>query len=151
MRVIDDGSLNGYQLGAIETTLLAKTTQTIFHLHRVHTVTFLVTSGTVEFTVANGVIRAAAGDYIAVPIGVPYTFSNPFEASATFHCTFTPSSLVDYFRDMSKLTKGAQPPEKTEWLALMTRYGIETVDMEEAKERSERAPPAVLKSFGETK
>jgi hypothetical protein len=52
---------------------------------------------------------------------------------------------------MSKLTKGAQPPEKAEWLALMTRYGIETVDMEEAKEKSERAPPGVLKSFGETK
>ena len=130
VRVIDDGSLNGHRLGAIEVTLLPRTTQTQAHVHRLYTVTFLVTSGTVEFKVDSGVFRAAAGDYIAVPIGVPYTFSNPFESSATFHCAFTPSTLIDYFREMAAMTQAAKPPEISEWVKLMARYQIEPVEMD---------------------
>jgi quercetin dioxygenase-like cupin family protein len=129
VRVIDDGSLSGGQLGAIEVTLLPRTTQTQPHVHRLYTVNFLVTSGTVEFKVDSGVFRASTNDYIAVPIGVPYTFSNPFDSSATFHTTFTPASLINYFREMAALSKAAKPPEMDEWIKLMARYQIEPVDM----------------------
>jgi quercetin dioxygenase-like cupin family protein len=129
VRVIDDGSLNGHQLGAIEATLPARTTQTPPHVHKRYTVTFLVTSGTIEFKVNQGVLRASEGDYMGVPLGAPYTFSNPFDAPASFHCAFTPSGLVDYFRELDQLTKQPGGLKMDQWIKVMARFGIDAVDL----------------------
>ncbi len=44
-----------------------------------------------------------AGSCVTVPTGTAHTFSNPFDAPATFINTLTPDLYIQYFRDLGKL------------------------------------------------
>jgi quercetin dioxygenase-like cupin family protein len=68
-----------------------------------HDETFLVTKGTVRFTVPEApglegkIIDAKTGDYVVVPTRAPHTFSNETDEEARFVNTFTPvSSTLPY-------------------------------------------------------
>ncbi len=127
VRVLDDGSLNAQALGMVQSTIPPRTFQTPPHVHTRHAISFLVTEGTLEFTIANGLYRASAGDYITVPIGAPYTFSNPFETRAVYCCIFAPGTFIGYYRDLAELTKlGPLQPEPMK--KLMEKYGMQLVE-----------------------
>jgi len=86
-----------------------------------HDETFLITSGTLRFTLGDTYKDARVGDYVVVPVGAPHTFANVSDAPAEFFSTFTPAYYVNYFRETAKLSaEGRSSPEEV--LSVMLRY-----------------------------
>jgi mannose-6-phosphate isomerase-like protein (cupin superfamily) len=103
MRVLEDGSRTDQRLGVAEVTVPPGTPGPPQHIHRMHDETFLILSGAARFTVGERNHDLHRGDYLVVPIGVPHTFSNPFEEPVVFFNTFTPAYYINYFRDVARL------------------------------------------------
>jgi hypothetical protein len=72
-------------------------------------------------------MRASAGTFVMVPIGVRHTFSNPTDKSARFLNTFTPPRYIHYFEEMSKLLQAGVPLNSPQIPALMASYDTEVV------------------------
>ena len=72
------------------------------HVHRDHDEVFIVTQGKLRFTSATENVDVEAGSCVTVPVGTPHTFSNPFDAPATFIGTMTPDLYIEYFRDLGR-------------------------------------------------
>ena len=68
----------------------------------------VVTAGKLRFTSGEQSVDVEAGSVVVVPIGVPHTFSNPFDVPAVMLNTFTPDLYIQYFRDLSTLPVGPQ-------------------------------------------
>lgn len=102
-RILEDGSHTGHRLGLLEAALPPGPASPPQHVHHEHDEVFIVTSGKVRFTSGDEHVDAEAGTVVVVPIGVPHTFSNPFERAALFIATLTPDLFVQYFRDLTKL------------------------------------------------
>ncbi len=125
MRIREDGSHTGHRIGVVEGTLPPGTDGPPQHIHRQHTETFYVVSGTVRFTCAAEYIDVTTGGMLTAPIGVPHTFSNPDpDVSATFMCTVAADLYIAYFRDLAALTRSGDADEQTH-LDLMARYATE--------------------------
>jgi mannose-6-phosphate isomerase-like protein (cupin superfamily) len=105
IRVLEDGSRTNSRFGAVEITVPPHTDQTPHHLHRMHDETFLVTKGRLRFWSGDDHHDVGAGGYVIVTVGARHTFANPFDETAVFFNTFTPSYFVDYLRELSKLTE----------------------------------------------
>jgi mannose-6-phosphate isomerase-like protein (cupin superfamily) len=103
VRVIEDGSHTGHRLGLVECTVPAGPAQPPQHIHHEHDEVFIVTAGTLRFTSGTESIDVTAGSTVVVPVGTPHTFSNPFDAPATFLNTYTPDLYIQYFRDLAQL------------------------------------------------
>ncbi len=78
------------------------------HIHRDHDEVFIVTLGKLRFTSGAENVDAEAGACVTVPAGTPHTFSNPFDAPATFIGTMTPDLYIEYFRDLGRLPVNEQ-------------------------------------------
>ncbi len=94
------------------------------HIHRQHTETFYVVSGTVRFTCAAEYIDVTTGGMLTAPIGVPHLSNPDPDVSATFMCTVAPDLYIAYFRDLAALTQSGDADEQTH-LDLMARYATE--------------------------
>jgi len=128
MRILEDGSHTGQRLGLLEATLPPGPVSPPQHVHHEHDEVFIVTGGAVRFTSGDESVDAAAGTVVVVPIGVPHTFSNPFEQTATFIGTLTPDLYVQYFRDLSKLPVNDQGQLNPADIArTMSHYATEVV------------------------
>jgi len=121
IRVLEDGSRTDNRIGAIASMMPPGVAGPPQHRHLMHDETFLITSGTLRFTLGETHRDAGVGDYIVVPIGAPHTFANVSAAPVEFLSTFTPAFYVNYFREMAALSaKGQSSPEEV--LAVMQRY-----------------------------
>jgi len=123
-RVLEDGSLTDDRIGAVEITVPPKTAQTPQHLHRMHDETFLVTCGSLRFTVGDTDHDLHTGDYVVVPTGASHTFSNPFNETAVFFNSFTPAYYVNYLRDLAELY-AKQGLSQESILRVMAKYATE--------------------------
>jgi len=86
-----------------------------------HDETFLITKGTLQFTLGDHHRNAKAGDYVVVPVGAPHTFKNASSEPVEFFSTFTPAYYVNYFREIARLiAKSLLTP--AEHRLLMLRY-----------------------------
>src|ERR671936_946682 len=54
------------------------------HFHKRHVDAFYVLEGELEFTVDDEIVRAPAGTYVAAPIEVVHSFTNPGPGRAHF-------------------------------------------------------------------
>lgn len=61
-----------------------------------------------RFTSGDDAVDAGVGTVVTVPIGVPHTFSNPFDETAVFIGTMTPDLYIQYFRDLAQFAKDNQ-------------------------------------------
>jgi mannose-6-phosphate isomerase-like protein (cupin superfamily) len=128
MRILEDGSHTGHRLALMEATLPPGPSGPPQHVHHEHDEVFIVTAGTVRFTSGDEHFDAEAGTVVVVPIGVPHTFSNPFEQTAAFIGTLTPDLYVQYFRDLSKLPLNDQGQlNPTDVARTMSRYATDVV------------------------
>jgi mannose-6-phosphate isomerase-like protein (cupin superfamily) len=128
LRIIEDGSHTGHRLGVVESNLPPGPAQPPQHIHHEHEETFIVTSGKVRFVSGTNSVDAEAGTVVVVPIGVPHTFSNPFDAPAAFIGLMTPDLYIQYFRDLDQLpldTDGMLQPADV--ARTMARYATEVV------------------------
>lgn len=63
-----------------------------------------------------------------MPIGVPHTFSNPFQDQAVFIGTMTPDLYIQYFRDLGQLPLDHQGMLSPADIArAMARYATDVV------------------------
>jgi mannose-6-phosphate isomerase-like protein (cupin superfamily) len=67
------------------------------HVHRRHAESFYVLEGELLFTVGDRELRAAAGSWAQVPLGVPHTFVPVGDAPARFLDVHTPSCGLGTF------------------------------------------------------
>jgi len=89
---------------------------------------FIVTAGQLRFTSGTESVDAAAGTVVVVPIGIPHTFSNPFQETATFIGTMTPDLYIQYFRDVGQLPKDDHGmPNRADTARTMARYATDVV------------------------
>jgi mannose-6-phosphate isomerase-like protein (cupin superfamily) len=108
VRIIEDGSHTGHRLGLIEAAIPPGPGGPPQHLHRDHDEVVIVTHGKLRFTSGADSVDAQAGACVPVPAGTPHTFSNPFDAPATFIVTLTPDLYIEYFRDLGRLPVNEQ-------------------------------------------
>ena len=128
LRIVEDGSHTGHRLGVVESTLPPGPAQPPQHVHHEHDETFIVTAGKVRFTTGTDFVDAEAGTVVVVPIGVPHTFSNPFEEPATFIGLMTPDLYIQYFRDIGQLPLDRQGMlEPVDVARVMAHYATEVV------------------------
>lgn len=121
IRVLEDGSRTDNRIGAVASMMPAGVVGPPQHRHLMHDETFLITSGTLRFTLGDIHRDATVGDYIVVPVGAPHTFANVSDAPVEFFSTFTPAYYVNYFREIAELSaQGRLSPE--EGLSVMLRY-----------------------------
>jgi quercetin dioxygenase-like cupin family protein len=81
-----------------------------------------------RFTSGAESVEAEAGAVVVAPAGTPHTFSNPFDAPATFLCSVTPDLYIQYFRDLGTLpvdARGQLAPGEVG--RIMARYATEVV------------------------
>jgi len=108
VRIIEDGSHTGHRLGLIEASVPPGPAMPPQHVHRDHDEVFIVTQGKLRFTSGAENVDVEAGSCVTVPVGTPHTFSNPFDAPATFIGTMTPDLYIEYFRDLGRLRVNEQ-------------------------------------------
>ena len=98
------------------------------HIHREHEEGFYVLEGELELTAGTETIRAKAGTFVMVPIGVAHTFGNPSGEPVRFLSTFSPDHYVRYFEDVAPLFAAGAPDPKAVG-AIMARYATEVVGL----------------------
>lgn len=129
MRIVEDGSHTGHRVGVMADRLPPGSGGPPQHIHRQHSETFYVLSGTMRFTSAGEHADVPAGGVVTAPIGIPHTFSNPDPAEwAAFTCTVAPDLSIGYFRELAALIaqRGSlDEVEETDILKVMARYATE--------------------------
>jgi mannose-6-phosphate isomerase-like protein (cupin superfamily) len=123
-RIVEDGTRTDHHSGAAVVTVAPRSPGPPAHVHRAHDEGFFVTSGVMRLTVGDKTIDAPVGAYVAVPRGVPHTFSNPFDETAVMFNIFTPDLYIPYFRDLKALQGGAGLNGPA-ILKIMSRYETE--------------------------
>ncbi len=132
LRIIEDGSPTGHRLGLVESTLQPGPARPPQHVHHEHDEVFLLTACKLRFTSGTESVDVDAGSVVVIPIGVPHTFSNPFQGTAVFIGTMTPDPYIQYFRDIGQLPVGhAGVPDTRDIARTMTRYATEVVQTAE--------------------
>ena len=125
--VLEDGSSTRGTMAVAEFTFPPHSPSPFPHVHHAHEEGFYVLEGELEFKVGEETIRAGAGSFVMVPIGVPHTFSNPGNHPARFLNTFTPPKYISYFEEMSELVAKSGPPTPEQGRAIMARYDTEII------------------------
>jgi mannose-6-phosphate isomerase-like protein (cupin superfamily) len=129
MRILEDGSHTGHRMGVMADCLPPGSGGPPQHIHRQHSETFYVLSGTMRFTSASEYADVPAGGVVTAPIGIPHTFSNPDPAEwATFTCTVAPDLYIGYFRELFTLIAQRGSLDEVEdnaILEVMARYATE--------------------------
>ena len=123
-RIVEDGARTDHHFGAAVVTVAPLSPGPPAHLHREHDEGFFVVSGVMRFAVGDKTFDAPAGSYVAVPRGVPHTFSNPFDETASMFTIFTPDLYIPYFRDLKALQAGVGLNGPA-ILKIMSRYATE--------------------------
>lgn len=128
LTVLEDGTNTRGTMAAAIFTIPPYTPGPFPHVHRVHEEGFYVLEGELEFKADGKTIRAGAGSFVMVPIGVAHTFSNPGETLARFLNTFTPPQYIHYFEEMSELVSRSGPLTLEQGRAIMARYDTEVLE-----------------------
>ena len=123
-RIVEDGARTDHHSGAAVVTVAPRSPGPPTHLHREHDEGFFVVSGVMRFAVGDKTFDAPAGAYVAVPRGVPHTFSNPFDETASMFNIFTPDLYIPYFQDLKALQAGVGLNGPA-ILKIMSRYATE--------------------------
>jgi quercetin dioxygenase-like cupin family protein len=130
MRILEGGLQIDNRMGAMVTTMPAGGTAPPLHRHLMFDETFLITRGTVRFSLGKVQKNLIAGDYVVVPAGAWHTFANASDDTIEFFGTCTPAYYTNYFRELSRLSgEGRLTPEAN--VAVMKRYATEVYSVKE--------------------
>jgi quercetin dioxygenase-like cupin family protein len=82
------------------------------HFHKLHSDSFYVLEGEVEFHVGDQVVHGSPGTYVLAPPGVVHYFRNVSGVPARALNLHTPGGFVEYRRELLALqTQGIEPDE----------------------------------------
>ena len=100
VRIMEDGSHTHHRVGIGEEWLAPGMSGPPQHLNREHEETFVVVSGTVEFTSGHDICCASPGELV--------------------------TALIGFFRDLARLTPGPDGLDPDDIAKVMARYATET-------------------------
>ena len=83
-----------------------------FHFHKLHSDSFYVLEGELEFRVGEQTVHAIAGMYVLAPPNVPHGFRNTGSVPARTLNLHTPGGFAQYWRELTELrAAGAEPDD----------------------------------------
>ena len=130
MRILEGGSQTDNRIGAMMTLMPAGAKGPPMHRHLMFDEAFLITRGTIRFSLGKMEKDVKVGDYVVVPAGAWHTFSNMSGDSVEFFGTCTPAYYANYFRELAVLSaEGRLNPQEN--VAVMRRYATEAFSLEQ--------------------
>lgn len=94
------------------------------HSHTRNEECVYVLEGTLRYSVDELTRDLRPGDWMRTPKGSVHGFSNPHEGKARALIALTPDIGAQYFRDVASIVNAGEPPDRTQLLAVMARYGL---------------------------
>lgn len=94
------------------------------HSHSHNEECVYVLEGTLRYSVGDVTRDLHPGDWMRTPKGSVHGFSNPHEGKARALIALTPDIGLQYFRDVASIVNAGGPPDRTQLLAVMARYGL---------------------------
>jgi len=94
------------------------------HSHTHNEECVYVLEGTLRYSVDDVTRDLRPGDWMRTPKGSVHGFSNPHEGTARALIALTPDIGAQYFRDIASIANAGGPPDRTQLLAVMARYGL---------------------------
>jgi quercetin dioxygenase-like cupin family protein len=120
--LIDGATHEG--MGLFELTVAPGSNVPPPHSHTHNEECVYVLEGTLRYSVDEVTRDLRPGDWMRTPKGSVHGFSNPHEAKARALIMLTPDIGAQYFRDVASIINAGRPPDRTQLLAVMARYGL---------------------------
>lgn len=124
IRYLIDGTAGG-GLGVFELTVPAGSNVPPPHSHTFNEECVYVLAGTLRYSVDGETRDLRPGDWMHTPKGSVHGFINPHPEPARALIVLTPDIGAQYFRDVAAVVNAGGPPDRTQLLAVMARYGLE--------------------------
>ncbi len=123
IRYLIDGAAHA-GMGVFELTVPAGSNVPPPHSHTHNEECVYVLEGTLRYSVDNDIRDLRPGDWMRTPRGSVHGFSNPHTEHARALIVLTPDIGAQYFHDVAKVVNAGGPPDRTQLLAVMARYGL---------------------------
>ena len=123
IRYLIDGAARG-GLGVFELTVPAGSMVPPPHSHTHNEECVYVLEGTLRYAVDDTTRDLRPGEWMHTPRGAVHAFSNPHDETARALIVLTPDIGAQYFRDVATVVNAGGPPDRTQLLAVMARYGL---------------------------
>ena len=123
VRYLIDGAAHA-GMGVFELTVPAGSNVPSPHSHSYNEECVPVLEGTLRYSVDNITRDLRPGDWMHTPRGSVHGFSNPHDERARALIVLTPDIGAQYFRDVANVVSAGGPPDRTQLLAVMARYGL---------------------------
>ena len=123
IRYLIDGAAHA-GLGVFELTVPAGSNVPPPHSHTHNEECVYVLEGTLRYSVDNDTRDLRPGDWMRTPRGSVHGFSNPHDVRARALIVLAPDIGAQYFRDVATVVSAGGPPDRTQLLSVMARYGL---------------------------
>ncbi|MHA3117445.1 cupin domain-containing protein [Acinetobacter sp. ANC 4635] len=123
IKYLIDGSVHK-GMGLFELTVPSGSNVPPPHSHIHNEECIYVLEGILRYSVDDVTRDLHPGDVMCTPKGSVHGFSNPYEDKARVLIMLTPDIGVQYFRDVASIVNAGEPPDITQILAVMARYGL---------------------------
>lgn len=123
--VKEDGSHTRQTFAVAEFS--GKTFRIPVHVHTEHDETIYVLEGTLGVRLGTETFNAPAGTSFTIPIDVAHSVWNESDAPVRFLNTIVPARYLDYFHELSLVTREGKLAAPQIMKQVMTRYGLQPV------------------------
>jgi quercetin dioxygenase-like cupin family protein len=120
--LIDGASHAG--MGVFELTVPGGSNVPPPHSHSDNEECVYVLEGNLRYSVDRMTRDLRPGDWMNTPKGAVHGFSNPHQENARALIVLAPDIGAQYFRAVADVVNAAGPPDRTQLLAVMARYGL---------------------------
>ena len=130
--IMSERQTRGY-LDAFEVALPANGRIIVPHRHPDFDETVIGLDGITSWTVDGVIKQIGPGEQLLIPRDAEHGFFNPSSKISRFMCILTPGKLgPDYFQEIAIAMAGDAPIDYADICAIMTRYGVIPVAMDQA-------------------
>ena len=123
IRYLIDGAAHA-GMGVFELTVPSGSNVPPPHSHTRNEECVYALAGTLRYSVDGDMRDLRPGDWMHTPKGAVHAFSNPHQEAARALIVLTPDIGAQYFRDVAAVINAGGPPDRTQLLAVMARYGL---------------------------
>ena len=123
IRYLIDGAAHA-GMGVFELTVPPGSNVPPPHSHTHNEECVYVLEGMLRYSVDDDTRDLRPGDWMRTPRGSVHGFSNPHDERARALIVLTPDIGAQYFRDVANVVSAGGPPDRTQLLAVMARYGL---------------------------